>query len=267
MSRHSARPQLEQLGDRCLPSAGPALSIIGHVALPEGSGGRTAFVFRVNLSRASSHQVSVKFATADGTATVADHDYVRTAGRLTFAPGETAKTITVLVKGDTVVEPDETFFVKLGGARNASIAHATGVGTILNDDVVAAAPVAVDDSNTTPQYTPVGGNVLANDASPLSGAMTVSTVNGSAANVGKPIALASGALLTVNADGSYTYDPNGYLLPFLFPEQTATDSFTYTAANVLGVQSNTATVTITIVSALPSQPGNENPDPGDNPYG
>ena len=260
MSRHSLRPQLEQLQDRCLPSAAPALSI-SHVALSEGSSGRTAFVFTVHLSKATSHQVSVEFATADGTATVADNDYVPKAGTLAFAPGQTVKMITVPVKGDSVVEPDENFFVKLSGARNASVANATGVGTILNDDVAVTAPVAVNDSNATDLVTPVSGNVLANDTNPLSGALTVSTVNGRAANVGTPITLASGAQLTLNADGSYSYNPNGSgsIFRYLDAWQSATDSFTYTAANALGSQSNTATVTITITHVIPVQPG----DPGD----
>src|SRR5262249_28586975 len=50
--------------------------------------------------------------------------------------------------------------------------------------------------------------VLGNDSDPDGDSITVTQVNGSAANVGTQIVLASGALLTVNADGTYTYDPN-----------------------------------------------------------
>ena len=55
---------------------------------------------------------------------------------MTFAPGETSKTITVLVKGDTLTEPDETFFVNLSNAVNATIAKPQGLGTILNNDAL-----------------------------------------------------------------------------------------------------------------------------------
>ena len=97
----------------------------------------------------------------------------------------------------------------------------------------------------------VSGNVLANDSNTVTGGtLTVSTVNGSAANVGTPITLASGALLTVNADGSCTYNPNGAFGWLLLPGQSASDSFTYTAVNSLGVQSNTATVIITITDSF-----------------
>src|SRR5262249_29431325 len=127
-----------------------------------------------------------------------------------------------------------------GGPTPATIAAGTGVGTTQKP-----VPTAVNDSSSTYQYRATSGNVLANDTDPAGGGLTVSTVNGTAANVGTTIHLASGALLTVNADGSYTYDPNG-AFNYLASGQSATDSFTYTATDALGTQSNTATVSITI---------------------
>ena len=53
---------------------------------------------------------------------------------LTFNPGVTTQPITVNVNGDTAVEANETFFVNLPGAVNATIAVASGTGTIVNDD-------------------------------------------------------------------------------------------------------------------------------------
>lgn len=49
-------------------------------------------------------------------------------------PGETSKTITVHVIGDRLGEPNETFFVNLSGATNATIADGQGVGTIMDDE-------------------------------------------------------------------------------------------------------------------------------------
>src|SRR5262249_35802737 len=152
-----------------------------------------------------------------------------------FARGQTAATITVCVNGTSVIEPDETFLVKLRGACNATIADGTGVGTIQ-----APVPSAANDTNSTYQYWTTSGNVLANDSDPAGGGLTVSTVNGSTANVGKTSRLASGALLILNPDGSYTYDPNG-AFNYLGSGQSATDSFTYTATDALGTRSNAAT--------------------------
>jgi len=112
----------------------PSLSI-DDVSVNEGNSGTTTATFTVSLSAASGQTVSVNYATADGTAT-AGSDYVARSGTLTFAPGTTAQGVAVTVNGDTTVEPNETFSVGLSGASNASIARATGTGTILNDDAV-----------------------------------------------------------------------------------------------------------------------------------
>lgn len=127
------RPQLESLDGRCLPSVNPAIAI-SDVTLAEGHFGQTAFVFTVSLSEASSKQVSVKYGTANGTATTGDGDFIGKSGTLTFRPGETTKTITVLVNGDRRWELDEHFFVNLRGAKNATIADAQGIGMIFGDD-------------------------------------------------------------------------------------------------------------------------------------
>jgi subtilisin-like proprotein convertase family protein len=112
----------------------PALSI-NSVSRIEGNGGTTAFAFTVSVSAVSGQPVTVNFATADGTATVTDGDYQATSGTLTFAPGTTTQTVTVLATGDSRYEADETFSLTLSGATNATIAIATGVGTLTNDDV------------------------------------------------------------------------------------------------------------------------------------
>jgi hypothetical protein len=131
MSRFLFRPQVESLDGRCLPSGNPTISI-NDVGLEEGNTGQTAFVFTVTLSKASRREVSVQYATGDGTA-IAGSDYVPTEGKLTFAPGETTKTITVLVNGDTDYENYESFLVELSSARGAKIADAIGYGVILED--------------------------------------------------------------------------------------------------------------------------------------
>src|SRR5690606_33777360 len=75
--------------------------------------------------------------------------------------------------------------------------------------------------------------------------LSIATVNGAALNLGVEILLASGALLTVNADGTYSYNENG-AFSHLLPGETDTDSFTYQIKDEHGALSNTATVTIVI---------------------
>ena len=117
---------------------------IDDVTVVEGNNGTTNAVFTVTLLEPNGRPISVGFATANGTAEgTADAglspDYGTTSGVLTFAPGETTKTITVAVLGDTDgfgPESDETFLVNLFGASPflATITDGQGQGTILNDD-------------------------------------------------------------------------------------------------------------------------------------
>ncbi len=76
----------------------------------------------------------MSFKTSNGTAKSGD-DYVAKSGTLTFAPGETTKTITIDVNGDSKKEADETFYLDLSGlSSNGLFTKSRGVGTILNDD-------------------------------------------------------------------------------------------------------------------------------------
>ena len=154
MRYETSRSAVEQLEIRRLLSANPAISI-GDVALTEGQDGATAYVFAVSLSHPSSKRISVQFATVDGSAQ-AGEDYAPTSGTLNFARGETTKTVTVLVNGDTTVEADETFFLELRTARNAFIADDRGIGTIVDDDLFPPPP---DEPPADPGYgasNPVG---------------------------------------------------------------------------------------------------------------
>ena len=64
-----------------------------------------------------------------------DADCIAKTGTLTFAPGETTKTITIEVKGDNKKEADETFYLDLfGNSGNSLFTKSRGIGTILNDD-------------------------------------------------------------------------------------------------------------------------------------
>ena len=106
----------------------PALSI-NDVIVREGNSGTTGATFTVTLSGPGADAVTVNFSTADGTA-AAGSDYQARSGTLTFSAGETSQTVTVLVNGDTINEPDEIFAVNLASAVNASILDAQGIATM-----------------------------------------------------------------------------------------------------------------------------------------
>ncbi|HEY1189381.1 MAG TPA: Calx-beta domain-containing protein, partial [Gemmata sp.] len=124
----------------------PTLSV-NSPSVSEGNAGTTTLAFTVTLSAASANTVTVNYSTANGTATTADGDYVTAAGSLTFAPGETSKTVNVTVNGDTTFEGDETLSLTLSSPANATIATGTGIGTITNDD--AAPTLSINDPSVT----------------------------------------------------------------------------------------------------------------------
>src|SRR5262245_22809119 len=102
--RRQKNLQAECVESRCLLSA---LSI-SDAAVVEGDAGTTNAVFTITLSAPDTQTVSVTAITSDDTA-IGGVDYTPVATLVTFNPGETSKTVTVPVAGDTLAEPNETF--------------------------------------------------------------------------------------------------------------------------------------------------------------
>ncbi|HEY0012289.1 MAG TPA: Calx-beta domain-containing protein [Allosphingosinicella sp.] len=137
----------------------PAASV-SDAAIAEGEAGVAYMTFTVTLSFAPTDAVTIDYNTvANGTA-ASGSDYLAVSGQLSFAAGETVKTISVPIVGDQVPEGNETFTVVLTNPVGATVADASGTGTITNDDgaayfSLAGANFAQDWSNT--------GQITAND--------------------------------------------------------------------------------------------------------
>ncbi|MCR9256921.1 MAG: hypothetical protein NXI16_12605, partial [Alphaproteobacteria bacterium] len=115
----------------------PPTLTVADASVAEGDSGTANLGFTLTLSAAASSDVTVSYATADGTA-VAGSDYTAASGTATIAAGQTTATVTVPVTGDTSVESDETLTLTLSSPTNAQFANsattATATGTITNDD-------------------------------------------------------------------------------------------------------------------------------------
>ena len=106
---------------------------INDVSITEGDSGQSILTFTVNRT-GGSDAFSVSYATADDSA-VAGSDYLAASGSLSFNAGQNSRTISVVINGDTTIEPNERFFVNLFGATNdAVIVDGQGIGTIVNDE-------------------------------------------------------------------------------------------------------------------------------------
>ena len=106
---------------------------IDNVTVTEGDNGTKIANFNLTLSEVSQQIVSVNYATSDGTAKQLS-DYIARSGTISFNPGQTQQKIAIEIKGDTQVEPAETFFVQLSNPSNAILANTKATGTILNND-------------------------------------------------------------------------------------------------------------------------------------
>ncbi|HEX8710071.1 MAG TPA: Calx-beta domain-containing protein, partial [Pyrinomonadaceae bacterium] len=236
----------------------PSLSI-NNASVAEGDSGTKTLDLTVTLSAASGQTVTVNYATADGTAT-AGTDYVAATGMLTFAPGETVKTISVTINGDTTIEPDETFSVTLSGATNATLPAAPGQGTITNDDVAVDLSITKTD---TPDPVNAGENitytltVTNNSATAAAQSVTVSDqipANTTLVSVGTP---PTGWTRTdaTPPGGTGTITFSRATMPATAPEKTATFTITVnvnsSAANNSSI-GNTATVSSTTEDDNPS---------------
>ncbi|MEO8159963.1 MAG: S8 family serine peptidase [Arenimonas sp.] len=108
---------------------------IDDVTLAEGNSGTKLATFTVTLSQAAAGNVVYNIATANGTATTANNDYV--ASSLTgqsIPAGQLSKTFSVTINGDTRKEGNERFKVNVSGVTGATATDAQGLGIISNDD-------------------------------------------------------------------------------------------------------------------------------------
>ena len=189
----------------------PVLSIADRT-VTEGNSGSVNAVFGLSLSAPSSQTVTVSYATANGSA-VAPGDYTARSGSVTFTPGQTTASITIVVRGDVLDEVNELFFVDLSGPSGAVLGDAQGMGTITDNDATPSLTInnvtmTEGDSARTAVFT-----VTLSATSGRTVTVDYATTNGTA-NAGSDYVAASGTLtfaagtrtrtvtITVNGDNT-----------------------------------------------------------------
>ena len=231
----------------------PALSI-SDVSKVETDSGGTPFLFNVQLDApAPAGGVTFDVATADGTATAGDDYAVLSITGVTIGPGSFAAPITVQVFGDTIPEPDETFFVNITNVTNATIADGQGLGTIEDDDTASPTITGISPNNG-PE---AGGTTVTITGTNLTGANAVTF--GGAAGTGIVVNSATSITATTPPGAAGAVDvvvttPGG--------SATLTGGFTYTAATLPELSIDDVTVNegdgnavFTITLSAPAGPG------------
>ena len=227
----------------------PTLSVTG------GSEQEGASVdFLVTLSAESSKEVTVGYATADGTAT-SPSDYTAASGSLTFAAGETSKTVSVATIDDTLHEPTETFTLGLTNPTNAEIQSGAGTatGTITDDDpaptavTLALNPSSVGESAAETDITVTAS--LNNSPLPTATTVTVSRTGGTATS-GTDYPAVTDLVITIpsgqtSATETLSLDPTGDGLH-------EGDETVILTGSATGLTAGTATLTITDDDTAPT---------------
>jgi serralysin len=118
-------------------------------SLLKGNSGTTQATFVVALSAPTSQSVSFSFATSNGTAT-AGSDYIATSGALLSRLGKSRNQLWSSINGDTVDEPQETFFLDISNVQNATVSSSRGTGFIVDDDgpTISINDVSVTEGNS-----------------------------------------------------------------------------------------------------------------------
>ncbi len=223
-----------------------AIFSVSDVSIVEGNTGTSLAVFTVTLSNAVAGGAAVSYITGNNTA-VAGSDFVPTGGTLNFTgtAGET-QTVSVTINGDTVFEPDESFFLFLGYPTSGTTGITFVTGTITNDD---AAPLPVISLAVSPASVTENGATNLIYTFTRTGAttnpLTVNyTINGSATNgtdyglIGNSVTFAAGS-----ATATVTVDPTGDTQ--LEPNETVSLTLTADPAYLIGT---TTAVTGTITN-------------------
>ncbi len=224
--------------------ATPSLSINDVTTSNENN---TATNMTVTLSAAAGRDVTVDFASSNGTAT-AGSDYTATNNTLTISAGDTTGTIAVTVLADTLDEANETVTMTLSNASNATISDATGTFTITDDD--ATPSLSINDVSTSNENnTATNMTVTLSAAAGRDVTVAYATSNGTA-TAGSDYTATSDTL-TISA-GDTTGTIGVTVLSDTLDEANETVTMTLSSATNATISDSTGTFTITDDDNTPS---------------
>jgi Ca2+-binding RTX toxin-like protein len=242
-----------------------SLSVSPAVSQAEGNSGNTPFSYTFTLSGGSpttNGDVVFDFDPGTSTADASDFSNFSSSYDIHFDPGQTQQTLVLNVKGDTAIEPNETFRYEFSSyelndpngispVNDGSFLNASISGTIVNDDFPPnTPPVATPDSVTTQQNTPLTlktADLLANDSDANNDSLTLTGVsNGS----GGTVVLNDNGTPTDSSDDTITFTPSN--------DFTGNASFSYTLSDGQANTTGNVTVAVAAVAGKNLSGGNGN---------
>ena len=227
----------------------PTLSVTSP-SLAEGNSGTSTMNFVVTLGAVSGRAVTFNAATADGSATTANNDYVALASTpFTIAAGSTSVTIPVTINGDTPYEGNETFSLNLTGITNATPGTLTGTGTIVDDD---QQPTTTTITGDTPDPTVTGEPYLVNVtvAAQTTSPLGTVTISDGSASCG-PVTLTTGTAPNSSASCNLTSTSAG--AKTLTASYSAASTAFGNSSGTTAHQVNAASTAISVVGPVRSR--------------
>ena len=215
----------------------------------------------VTMNKATTNSVTVQYDTSDGTATGSDYT-AATGQTLTFAPGETEKTITIVTADDSDAEQDETFQVTLSNpSANAELSYSrTATGTIADNDTPALADDATLSAltltgDTTAALTPVFDPTTTTYTADVGNAVATMTIAGTANHAGASVAVVetNGTSTPDTAQIDLDYGDNVVSIVVTAEDQSSTSTYQVTVARAFAWQT-----TLTVgerLTAIPQASG------------
>ena len=224
--------------------------------------GRDAAVhFTVRLLPAETSTVTVDYRTEDIRATAPD-DYEATSGMLTFAPGETEKTVSVPVVDDAVEDSGEEFALLLSNVSGARLGDEGAIGVIYNEEDVLGSFTLMDESGT--EIAALGDGTAVTLDDPANGRYGIVAQMAPNVEIGSVRLELTGAKAVTQTDNAAPYSLYGDAGGTVQGEALSAGSYTlsataYAEANGSGDALETWTVSFTVTTAR-TIPGPEDDD-------
>ena len=218
----------------------PAISI-NDVTQTEG----TNLVFTISLSAVAGRDISVDWASANGTA-LAGSDYTATSGTVTISAGSTTETVTIVSIDDSLDESLETFNINLTNPVDSTIADSLGVGSLNDNDSTPS--LSVGDVTITEGDT---ATVTITLSAPAGQDVTFdyATADGTAKQISDYTAVSATGTIT---EGSTTTTVDIVTADDTLDENTEDLTFTISNANFASISDADATLTVNDNDSLPT---------------
>ena len=228
------------------PPSGPNLSVAG-ASINEGNSGTASLTFTISLSAVSASDVTVDYATSNGSAT-AGSDYTAASGTATITAGNTSTTVSVSVAGDVDFESDESFGLTLSNASGATLATSAAIGTISNDDSAPPTPLSLSMNNAsvtegnigtvnlsfTISLSAIAGSDVTVDYATSNGSATAGSDYTSASGTATITAGTTSTMVSISVTGDTTVESD--------------ETFTLALSNPSGASITTTSATGTIIN-------------------